>query len=292
MKDKYINFFTDFGFKRLFGSEPSKELLIDFLNSLLEGYEAPIVNLTYKNTEKLGSTELDRKAVFDLYCETKTGEKIIVEMQKASQKYFKDRSVFYSTFPIQEQAEKGDWNYELKAVYTIGILNFVFDEDKDDLDKYLYRVKLSDIETNRVFYDKLSFIYLEMPKFTKGLDELQTHFEKWMYALRNISQLENVPEQLQERIFEKFFSLARIAKLNGQERESYQKSLKYYRDMHNVIDTAEEKGWIKGLEKGREEMTTEMVGRMVKSGMAVKAIADITSLSLDEVKAITDRLGL
>ena len=74
MNDKYINFFTDFGFKRLFGSEPSKELLIDFLNSLLEGYEAPIVNLTYKNTENLGSTELDRTAVFDLYCETDSGE--------------------------------------------------------------------------------------------------------------------------------------------------------------------------------------------------------------------------
>ncbi|NQZ60498.1 MAG: PD-(D/E)XK nuclease family transposase, partial [Lentisphaeraceae bacterium] len=252
MNDKYINFFTDFGFKRLFGSEPSKELLIDFLNSLLEGYEAPIVNLTYKNTENLGSTELDRKAVFDLYCETDTGEKIIVEMQKASQKFFKDRSVFYSTFPIQEQAKKGDWNYELKAVYTIGILNFVFDEDKDDLEKYLYRVKLSDIETNKVFYDKLSFIYLEMPKFTKDLDQLQTHFEKWMYALQNVSQLEDVPEQLQEQIFEKFFNLARIAKLNGEERESYQKSLKYYRDMHNVIDTAQEKGWMKGREQGLE----------------------------------------
>ena len=240
LKERYINFFTDFGFKRLFGSEPTKACLIDFLNSLLEGLEAPIKDLTFRNTEHLGACELDRKAIFDLYCESETGEKFIIELQKAKQKFFKDRSLFYSTFPIQEQAAKGEWDFRLKAVYTIGILDFEFDEDQDNPDKYLYNVKLTDIETNRVFHDKLSFIYIEMPKFTKSLSELKTHQDKWLFALKNLTQLDNVPDGLREVVFLSFFKSAEIAKLEPVEREEYEKSLKYYRDMKNVIDTAAE----------------------------------------------------
>ena len=94
--EKYINPFTDFGFKKLFGTEFNKEILIDFLNQVLGGKEW-IQDLTYLNTENLGNTEADRKAIFDLYCENKTGEKFIIELQNAEQLYFKDRSMFYST---------------------------------------------------------------------------------------------------------------------------------------------------------------------------------------------------
>jgi len=135
MKDRYVNFFTDFGFKRLFGSELTTNCLIDFLNSLLEGQEEPITDLTFKKTEHLGASEIDRKAIFDVYCENAKGEKFIVELQKAKQRYFKDRSIFYSTFPIQEQAQRGDWDFKLKAVYTIAILDFEFDDDRMDNDR-------------------------------------------------------------------------------------------------------------------------------------------------------------
>ena len=238
LKERYINFFTDFGFKRLFGSEPTKVCLIDFLNSLLEGTEAPIKELSFRNTEHLGAGELDRRAIFDLYCESETGEKFIIEMQKAKQKFFKDRSLFYSTFPIQEQAGKGDWDFRLKAVYTIGILDFEFDEDRDKPDKYLYNVKLTDIETHKVFHDKLSFIYIEMPKFRKTLSELKSHQDKWLYALKNLTALDNVPDGFRDEVFMRFFKAAEIAKLEPVERDAYEQSLKYYRDMKNVIDTA------------------------------------------------------
>lgn len=240
LRERYINFFTDFGFKRLFGSEPTKACLIDFLNSLLEGVEAPIRELSFRNTEHLGAGELDRRAIFDLYCESETGERFIIEMQKAKQKFFKDRSLFYSTFPIQEQAGKGDWDFRLKAVYTIGILDFEFDEDKDNPDKYLYNVRLTDIETHKVFHDKLSFIYIEMPKFRKSLAELKSHQDKWLYALKNLTTLENVPEGFRNEVFLSFFRAAEIAKLEPVERDVYEQSLKYYRDMKNVIDTAVE----------------------------------------------------
>ena len=203
MKDRYINFFTDFGFKKLFGFEPSKDLLIDFLNEILKGKEAPIKDLTFQRNEHLGISELDRKAIFDLYCESESGEKFIVELQKAKQKFFKDRSLFYATFPIQEQAQRGDWDFRLKSVYTIGILDFVFDEDKDD-DKFFYDIRLTEQETKKVFCDKLVFIYLEMPKFNKTEEELESRFDKWLFAIKNLSRLDDIPGTLRENIFERF----------------------------------------------------------------------------------------
>lgn len=100
-QERFINPFTDFGFKKLFVTEFNKELLIDFLNQVL-GDRERIHDLTYLNTENLGSTATDRKAIFDLYCENEKGERFIIEMQNVEQQYFKDRSIFYSTFPIQE----------------------------------------------------------------------------------------------------------------------------------------------------------------------------------------------
>ena len=169
-KDKYVNPYTDFGFKKLFGTEINKDLLISFINSLLHGREV-VKDLTYLNTEHLGICETDRKAVFDVYCENEKGEKILVEMQRGIQQYFKDRSLYYATFPIREQGQKGEWDYQLKAVYIIGILNFTFDKDNDNY--FHHEVQLLDNKTKEVFYDKLTFIYLEMPKFNKTEDELR-----------------------------------------------------------------------------------------------------------------------
>ncbi|MEM9990752.1 MAG: PD-(D/E)XK nuclease family transposase, partial [Bacteroidota bacterium] len=105
--ERYINPLTDFGFKKLFGTEPNKDLLIDFLNQVLPNRK--IAHLSYASNEHFGRTSLDRKAIFDIYCVGTDGEHFIVEMQKAKQNYFKDRSVFYASFPIQQQAQKGDW---------------------------------------------------------------------------------------------------------------------------------------------------------------------------------------
>ena len=254
MSGKYINPFTDFGFKRLFGEEANKDILMDFLNEILRGEQGEIKDITFKKTEQLGRQIVDRKAIFDIYCVNVKGDKFIVEMQKAKHDFFKDRSVFYSTFPIQEQAERGDWNYELKAVYTIAILDFVFEEDKHDKDKMLYRVKLSDVDTNKVFYDKLSFIYIEMPKFKKSLDECENHFDRWLYVLRNLEKFDNYPDSLQEKIFKKLFGEAEIAGLKPAELEEYDESLKVYRDMKGCIDTAHGEGVQEGIKQMKEEV--------------------------------------
>jgi len=302
MNDKYISPFTDFGFKKLFGTELNKDLLIDFLNELLRAETGKIVDLTYLSTEQLGMIPDMRKAIFDIYCENERGEKFIVELQKAKQNYFKDRSIYYSTFPIQQQAEKGNWNFKLKAVYTIGILDFVFDEDKQDHDVFHHEVKLVDKSTQKVFYDKLTYIYLEMPKFKKREDELETHFDKWLYVLKNLEYLSNRPAKLQEKVFAKLFEQAEIANYTAREYHEYEQSLKVYRDLKNVIDTAFEDGIAEGIakgiakgraegieegiEKGREEGIRLTAKGFKDKGVAIAVIAEITGLDVEDIEKL------
>jgi len=268
LTEKYLNPFTDYGFKRIFGEEAHKDLLLDFLNELLREEQGEIKTLTFLKTEQLGSTETDRKAIFDLYCENEKGEKFIVELQKTKQNFFKDRALYYSTFPIQEQAKRANWNYRLTAVYTIAILDFVFDEDKNDTDKYKYFVKLSDIETNKVFYNKLTFVYLEMPKFNKALAEIDTRFEKWLYVLKHLPELEKIPAKLTEKIFKRLFEVAEIAKFNHEQLIQYEDSLKYYRDLNNSFATAREDGKSQGLAVGLAEGLAQGLATGLAKGLA------------------------
>ena len=265
--EKYVNPFTDFGFKKLFGEEPNKGILLDFLNELLREEQGQITELTYLKNEHLDQ-DLNRKAIFDLYCTNERGERFIVELQKTKQNFFKDRTVYYSTFPIREQAKRADWNYQLNAVYTIAILDFVFDEGKKEPNKYRYDIKLMDKETCEVFYDKLTFIYLEMPKFSKTLDELDTRFDKWLYVLRNLNKLDRIPDKLRERVFEQLFETAEIAKFNTEQLNSYEDSLKYYRDLKNSLDTAFEDGIEKGIEKG-------IIGLIQQNKLSDKEISEV-----------------
>jgi len=281
--EKYINPFTDYGFKRLFGEEPNKDLLLDFLNVLLKEEEGEIKDLKYLKGEHLGASEVDRKAIFDLYCENEKGEKFIVELQKTKQNFFKDRTVYYSTFPIREQAKRADWNYELKAVYTIAILDFVFDEGKNEPNKYRYDIKLTDIETKKIFYDKLSFIYLEMPKFNKTVEELETRFDKWLFVLRNLNKLDRIPDKLREQIFDKLFETAEIAKFTPAQIQSYEDSLKYYRDLKNSLDTAKE--------EGREERAFEIAKELLKNGVNIETIVRSTGLTKEQVERIKGNEG-
>lgn len=289
--ERYANFYTDFAFKKLFGTEANKDLLVSFLNALLDGKEK-ITDLTYLNSENLGTTEFDRKAVFDVYCENEKGERFLIEMQKAEQQFFKDRSVFYSTFPIRDQARKGNWDYQLKAIYTIGILNFSFDDA--DPEYFHHEVKLMDTKTKEIFYDKLTYIYLEMPKFTKNVDELDNMFEKWLFAIRHLPTLIERPSNLSEAVFIRFFEQAEIAKFNRKERLEYEDSLKAYRDWYSIMKTAKDKsraeglaeGLEKGLAEGRAEGIRTMVGNMKKEGLDNAFIAKMTGLSLEEVKIL------
>ena len=298
LKEKYINPFTDFGFKKLFGSEPNKDLLISFLNQFFPEHHR-IKDLRYRKTENLGNNEFDRIAIFDIHCITQSHQRIIVEMQKAKQIYFKSREIYYSTFPIQEQAKKGDWDYSLYAVYMVAILDFNFDEE--DEDKFIHFVQLKN-DKNKVFYNGLTFIFIEMPKFNKSEEELETLFDKWMYVLKHLSELKKRPKVLQEKIFDKLFAEAEIAKFTKEERMEYEESLKVMRDNKNVIDYAkfvsfeegklegEREGMIKGeregMIKGEREGMIKVALNLLEKDFPVDVVAEITSLSLQEIKKL------
>ena len=294
MAEKYINPHTDFGFKRLFGSEFNKELLISFLNAMFHG-EQNVQDVTYLNSEQLGDRVDARRAIFDVYCENDKGEKFIVEMQNVYQEFFKDRTIYYSTFPIREQAPKeSDWNFCLKKVYVVALLNYKMSDEAFDSTDTIHTIALMDTKTNKVFNAKLMFKYVEVGRFDKTDEELTSLSDKWMYVLKNLSRLDNRPSSLREKIFTKLFDAAAIARFSPNELREYEDSLKAYRDIKNSLDTAKEEGRAEGREEGRAEGREEgraegiaMVAKMMYAkGIDVDVIASMTGMAIDKIKAL------
>jgi predicted transposase/invertase (TIGR01784 family) len=304
---RYLNPYTDFGFKKLFGEEANKDLLTDFLNQLLPS-KHQIAALQFKNPENLPDLPLERKAIFDIYCQSVTGENFIVEMQKAKLNFFKDRALFYSTFPIREQAKKGDWDFKLSAIYYVAILDFKYDEN-EERQKLLREVALRD-QDGQLFYDKLHFKFLQMPLFNKQEHELIDHFDKWLYFLKHLGNFEHIPAILNEPIFQKAFDILEEANLTPAQLEQYQKSLLTYWELKGVVDTARDEGLEKGREEGRLEGREEgrLEGReegeaigmekgrlegikltaqkLKREGLSVEIISKVTGLTTDEIEML------
>ncbi len=307
-EERYISLLTDFGFKRIFGSDINKDLLIDFLNSLFNG-EQVVKNVTYLNSEHVGDVYAERKAIFDVYCENEHGEKFIVEMQNAYQTYFKDRSLYYATFPIREQAPKGDnWNFKLQHVYVVALLNYDMNEEAFSHESINHDVGLLDKQTHKVFNNKLTFKYVEIARFNKDINELETNFDKWLYVLRNLSRLDNQPTYLRNEVFNRLFSQAEIARFDKKELKAYEDSLKAYRDIKNSLDTAKEegraeghaeglaeglaegraKGHAEGLAEGASEKALTIARELLAMNMSIDNIKKVTGLTDDEIHNLSN----
>ena len=279
-EERYISLLTDFGFKRIFGTDLNKDLLINFLNSLFNGEEV-IKDVKYLNSENVGDVFTERKAIFDVYCENEQGEKFIVEMQNAYQTFFKDRSLFYSTFPIREQAPKeSDWNFCLKKVYVVALLNFKMSDEAFDASDTIHTIALMDTKTNMVFNAKLMFKYVEVGRFDKTDEELTSLSDKWMFVLKNLSRLNNRPSSLREKIFSRLFDAAAIARFTPIELQEYEDSLKAYRDIKNSLDTAE----AKGREEGINIANLAIAKRMLSDGMDMELVLKYTGLTEKQIK--------
>ena len=278
VEERYISLLTDFGFKRIFGTAINKDLLICFLNSLFDGKQV-VKDVSYLNPEHVGDVYTDRKAIFDVYCEGENGEKFIVEMQNAYQTYFKDRSLFYSTFPIREQA---------------ALLNFDMNEEAFEKEKIRHSVQLCDTATHKVFYDKLELIYVEIAKFNKSLEELETLYDKWLYALKNLYKLTQRPKELCDKVFDRLFEEAEIAKFTPQEMREYEASKMAYRDIKNCIDTAKqeglaegmEKGMKKGMEKGMNQKALDIARNMLADSVDINLIMKYSGLTQEQIEKL------
>ena len=288
---KYINPFTDVGFKRIFGQELSKPLLLDFLNSLFEG-EKHIANLTFLDKEQPALFEEDRSLIYDIYCETDDGEKIIVEMQNKSQPFFKNRSIYYISESIARQGERGSaWNYAIDSVYLVAFLNF---SPLDFKKQFRTDVVLAEKGTTEQFSDKLRMIFLQLPLFTKEADECENQVERWIYLLKNMETLNRLPWAAQSAVFQKLESIADVGGMTRAERLQYDEALKKYRDTISVFEGVRLEGLAEGRMEGRMEGRAnekkETIRRLLASGASVDIIAVATGLTQDEVKPLIEEI--
>lgn len=292
---KFINPFTDIGFKRIFGQEFSKPVLLAFLNSLLEN-ERVIVDLKFLDKEQLGIVAGDRSLIYDIYCETDTGEHIIVEMQNKYQPYFKERSIYYSARSIVEQGERGsDWKYDINAVYLISFLNFKI---SDISASFRTDVALMDMDQRTQFSDKIRLVYLQLPYFTKEAEECETVFEKIIYILKHMDILQRMPWMAQNAVFQRLSEIAEVASLNKEERMKYDESLRAYRDTIAVMDgqyqegerkgieEGIEKGFKKGHAEGRAEERLSNAMNLIANGVSEDVVVKSLKLTEEELKHI------
>ena len=288
MPGKYINPYTDFGFKRIFGQEAHKDILIAFLNSLLPERHQ-IAGLRFRNTEMTPARAKIYVPTLDLYCESPSGERFIVEMQQKNQLFFMDRSVFYAACAIREQYELGQQDYRLAAVYFVGIMDFVYRIEGSEPEL----VKEVSLKDRRGFemYDKLRMYFLQMPLFTKAEGELATPFDKWLYFLKNLPGLDHIPAVLGEPVFEKAFRIAEFARMTADEEWAYFRACDALRDSKTLVVNARAEGLAEGKAEGLAEGRAEGIAkekqetaRKMKSlGMTVGNIAAVTGLPEEQI---------
>ena len=293
-KAKFIDPLSDWGFKKLFGTEANKEILLEFLRDLFP--DKRIEEIAYLNNENQGLSESDRKSVFDVVCRTVAGDRFIVEVQKKDQRYFMERSLYYSTFPVQEQGLRGDWDFRLTPVYMVGILNFALKHDcpggtaaeNGGNPKLIHRYDLRERETGELMTDNLHFVFIEVGAFDRKEEELESVMDKWMFVLKNMARLLDRPEALQERIFRKLFEAAQIAAMPHDEQVLYRDNMMTENDYRNCIDFAREEGHASGFAEGRSEGKTEGIASVAKSmkakGYSIADIMDVSGLSQKEVE--------
>ena len=275
---RFINPFTDWGFKRIFGQEINKDLLIQFLNDLLAG-ERHITDLRFMDKEQLAEAKDQRGAIYDIFCETDTKERIIVEMQHRRQPFFMDRSIFYASRAVVGQGKKGKhWNYQLAAVYTICFMNF---QSSDLLlSKFRTDVGLMDMQALKPVSDKFRLIYLALPLFPRKTEaECENDFERWIYVLKNMETLERMPFQAQNALFEKLAEITDVSALSEKDQERYEESLRIYRDNY----AADEYSFNRGKAAGQAAERTMIAKNMKENGVEIQLIIRCTGLTKEQI---------
>lgn len=312
---KYAELLSDFMFKRLFGSEANKDILLEFLNMILE--DKNIEEVDFIPNEHMGLTEDDRKVIFDISARCRNGETLIIEMQKGYQKYFRKRALYYTTYPINEQARDArdrfvkarasgdkdarfDWDYNLKPVTVVAILNFSFKHFDDDWpeDRFRSSYRLREDGTHEVMTDVLRFVFLELGRFRKHIWELESRFDKWVYILKHMHEMSEIPKEFSDPLFTRLFMLAEIDNFTAEEYQQYIESLDNMGDYQNIINTAVEEAVLRGLEKGREEgrvegreegreeTRMEMALNFKRLGTPNEIIAKATGLAMDVIEGL------
>lgn len=294
----FINLLSDFGFKRMFGTTRNKTILINMLNSFLAKHVGILTDVNFLPTELLGFTESEKKVNFDLYCTTQNNDNIIIEMQRASQKFFSDRIISYVSRAISNNIEKGDMEYKIPIVVSLNLMDHnsnLFKRKKD----FFRQVMLKD-EENEIFSEKMLLYFVNLTNFAGSKDKFDFSDErqKWAYHIANMENLSEADIPKDDAIIRSLFEECRISKLNAMEKIKYRKSLNDYEDVKRMqsyyFEQGEEKGFAKGEAKGKAEGKAEgaaeakrkMVLSMLEKGLDIKFISEVTGLSENEIQNI------
>ena len=289
---RFIDPRVDWAFKRIFGSEDTKECLITFLNGLFED-ELVIKDVTFAKTEKLGLRPDDRGVVFDVYCVTNEGKHVIVEMQKKEQEYFADRALYYTARAIVQQGVRGIWDYHLAPVYTVCFMDFV--SSSPILKKFRTDLVLTDLQTRQRVSDRMRIVYLQLPLFDKHTEaECMDIFDCWIYIMKNMNMFEQMPFSEKYPVFRKLAEIGDLRKLSREELELYDEDIKNMRDIYATRKFDEKRGMEKGMAKGRAEGKVEgkaegkaeVARNLLAMGMSWSQIMQATGLTEDQLKQL------
>ena len=292
---RFIDPRVDWAFKRIFGSEDTKECLITFLNGLFED-ELVIKDVTFAKTEKLGLRPDDRGVVFDVYCITNEGKHVIVEMQKKEQEYFADRALYYTARAIVQQGVRGIWDYHLAPVYTVCFMDFV--SSSPILKKFRTDLVLTDLQTRQLVSDRMRIVYLQLPLFDKHTEaECMDIFDCWIYIMKNMNMFEQMPFSEKYPVFRKLAEIGDLRKLSREELELYDEDIKNMRDIYATRKFDEKKGIEIGMAKGRAEGRAEgmekeklaTARRLLSMGLSDEQVATATELPLEEIQKMKEQ---
>ena len=292
---RFIDPRVDWAFKRIFGSEDTKECLITFLNGLFED-ELVIKDVTFAKTEKLGLRPDDRGVVFDVYCITNEGKHVIVEMQKKEQEYFADRALYYTARAIVQQGIRGIWDYHLAPVYTVCFMDFV--SQSPILKEFRTDLVLTDLQTRQRVSDRMRIVYLQLPLFDKHTEaECMDIFDCWIYIVKNMNMFEQMPFSEKYPVFRKLAEIGDLRKLSREELELYDEDIKNMRDIYATRKFDEKRGMEKGMAKGMEigmakGMAKEKIAtahRLLSMGLSDEQVSTVTELPLEEIQKLKEQ---
>ena len=275
-KFKYADLLNDEVFKLVFGRESTKDVMIEFLNQVI--LDRKILDLEFIDKE-MHPIERDAKGtVYDMFCKTDDGSKIIVEVQRRKQPFYPERALYYSTFQIQRQVEAGAEYYDFLPVYVVSILDFVMDDDpQSNAVRTAYR--LYEDNSHKLLTDRVTFIFIELPKFTKTVDELDGNILEGMYfCFKNMAELESRPEVLDHHVFTKIFDVTELYNMDQDTRDKVLDNMTTERDLKNQM--------IYAREEGREEGIALAIKNMAESGFNAEQIAEIMKMSVADVQAM------
>jgi predicted transposase/invertase (TIGR01784 family) len=312
---RFFSPFEDIGFKKLFGQEDNKDILIDFLNDILQG-EKHIEDLTFLDKEQLPECLKERRFIYDVNCVSDKGEQFIVEMQNIPQDTFLNRSLYYVARAVCNQACRGkEWNYELRPVYGVFFMNFKMDQLPE---KVLTDIGLYESQSSQRITDKVRLYYLQLPFFKKEEAECVTNLDYWIYILKNMGTMNEMPFKDRKKIFGKVEMIAALAAMSPEEQQKHWEAADVLRTNISAINyherigrekgiaIGEEKGIEKGIVKGtaigiekgkvigREEGITigeekaniKSAKKMKEKGYDLESIHEITGLSIEKIKEL------